>query len=133
MESLSWPDILRFMIGIVGTTVPGITVSDRVPRVEEFSESLPVVTMDLLPASEVSGWGPEGPLMDHMPIDVDIFAESRSEAFEIAVKIRKVFHSLVTIGNTPIVNVDAPQFTARPDYNPHIRRLGCVINVTSRV
>lgn len=132
MDSLSWPDILRAIISIVGTTIPDIWVADRVPSVEEFSDNLPAVVIDLLPASETSGWGPEGPLMDHMPLDVDVFAHSRAEAFDVSTKLRKVFHSLVTMGALPIVHVEAPMFTARPDYNPHIRRLGCVINVTSR-
>lgn len=129
-----WPDILRFTLGIVGSTLPDVWVADRPPEPHEFADQLPCVVIDLLPGEETVPWGGHGKVIfDHMNFDIDVFAASRADAVPIANKVREVIHSLITVGDSPVVSVDCPGFTTRPDYNPHIRRLGVTASLSVRV
>lgn len=133
LNTPEWPDVLRFVISITHSVMPDVRIGDRVPRADEFDAQLPFVLIDLLPGASLSGWGDERPLIDEMALDIDVFAHSRAEAFGVANRLRRCLVSIVTIGGTPITAIQVPHFTARPDFNPHIRRLGVTAPITARV
>lgn len=69
------------------------------------------MVIDLLPGEETVPWGGRGTVIfDHMNLDVDVFAASRADAVPIANKVREVLHSLITVGESPVVSVDCPGF-----------------------
>lgn len=131
-NAFSWPDILRLVVTVTKTALPDVWVGDRLPRPDEFDENLPCIVIDLLPGDARHGWGTLEPVMDTVDLDIDVFAASRAEAFELSTRLRQVLYTLPTVGGGIISNIEAPHFTTRPDYNPHIRRLGAVAPLTAR-
>lgn len=129
MNDRAWSDTLRMVIEMLSSTLPDATVADRMPPPGELDQQLPYVMVDLLPGEEVVAWGGHGPVRDFVVLDIDVFAASRALAHPTGVLIRQLMHNLPNYAGANVTYVDCPGFSTRPDYNPHIRRLGVTVTL----
>lgn len=129
-------DVLRYVIGVLGRNLDGTaTVADHLPPGVELAGALPLVRVDLLPgASTPQVWGGSGipPSLDGVTLDIDVLASSRAEAVPIAERVREVLYALPTLDGSEVTSVDCPPLSTRPDYNPHVRRLGGDVTLIAR-
>ena len=66
MNDRAWSDTLRMVIEMLSSTLPDVTVADRMPPPGELDQQLPYVMVDLLPVRGLSrgvGVGPFGILL----------------------------------------------------------------------
>lgn len=126
-------DVLKHVIERLSADLPGVWVADHLPPVAQMDDHLPAVVVDLLPGTERLAWGGlGGPQFDGVNLDIDVFARSRSAAAPVADQVRALLHSLPADEDSPVLSVDAPGFSTRPDYNPHVRRVGGDVTVMAR-
>lgn len=130
MNEKTWPDTLKVVIDMLASCIPGVWVADHLPGPAELDSNLPAVVVDLLPGDEIVGWGGvPAPLGDDLVLDVDVFATSRAAAVPLATQVRQLIHGLPNYAGSNVKAVHCPSFSTRPDYNPHIRRLGGTVKL----
>lgn len=128
-------DILDQIIQVVQRQMPGVPVADRLPMAGDLVEEMPCICIDMLPGEQVNiAWGGDSPTVvrDGMPVDVEVLAGSRAEAFEISTRLRRVLMQLPHIEPVGVDTIDVPMLTPRDDVNPHVRSLGAVVDMTLR-
>lgn len=126
-------DVLMQVIGIVSEQMPGVTVGDALPPLDDLDAMLPCVTIDVLPGEQRAvAWGGEDfPVrLDGVPLDVEVFAPSRAQAMQVAKRLRLVLHQLPHIAGTDVTDVDCPAFGSREDLNPNVRAVGIICDLT---
>lgn len=130
MDDTREVDVLRYVLTMVATALPENTwVADSLPTPDELQQHLPCVIVDLLPGGEMKAWGGSGfPLTDRFELDIDVIAASRAKAVPIGVAVRRMLHALPNTSGV-VVDVTAPAMSTRPDYNPHVKRIGCTATV----
>ena len=132
---MSEVDILDQIIVFVQRQMPGVPVSDRLPAAGDLFNEMPCICIDLLPGEQINtAWGGDSPTVvrDGMPLDVEVLAGSRAEAFEISTRLRRVLLQLLHIEPVGVDTIDVPMLTPRDDINPHVRSLGAVVDMTRR-
>ncbi|WP_263251634.1 hypothetical protein [Saccharopolyspora rosea] len=115
--------------------LPGIRVLVDLPA--KFDDTLPVVQVSCIGGSaQWQPWNPGSvPLARQARIDVDVFAASREQAADLALRASNELFTLRGHGNqwgciAAVLQESGPAW--RPDYNPNIRRFGLTDVLTIR-
>ena len=113
--------------------MPDVVIGDVLPEERELAAALPCVVLDVLPGEEPSvAWGGDSfPVrLDKVPIDVEVFAQSRAQAAPVARRLRMLMHQLPHIAGTGVTSVTCPEFGTREDLNPRVKVLGVITDLT---
>lgn len=133
-ENVSPSDVLRDVITMLNDSLD-VVVGDSLPEGAALGENMPVVVVDILPSETAkTAFGGHGfPVMsDTVPVDVEVFAPSRAQAYDIAVMIRPLLYQLPHLAENDVVGVDCPQFATREDLSPKVKVLGAIADLTTR-
>ena len=126
-------DVLSKVIEILQEAMPDVVIGDVLPEERELAAALPCVVLDVLPGQEPSvAWGGDSfPVrLDKVPIDVEVFAQSRAQAAPVARRLRMLMHQLPHIAGTAVTSVTCPEFGTREDLNPRVKVLGVITDLT---
>ena len=114
--------------------LPGTRVVAELPA--GFENHLPVVQITALPGERrAKPWNGRYPLLWSPRIDLDAYARTRQDAYDLADRVSVEMHELVGTGNqwghvTVVEETAGPSW--RPDFNQAVRRAGLTIALTVR-
>lgn len=118
-------DLVAALCTLPGVAAVGVDVVD-------VDQHLPYVAVSTLPSQEAEQtWG--GPLRsvsDLVEVDIDVFAPGLESVFDTAAAVR--LWLLTDAPGLPFQPTSVPVFTARPDFNEHVRRRGAVVSFRAR-
>lgn len=125
------PDILATVIAEVASMLPGVWVADHLPEGESMLDQLPCVVIDLLPGSEAArSWGGlDSVRLDHIALDVEVFARSRGDATPVGDRVRQALYQLPHLEHTGVTSVDFPRMSTREDLNPRVKAIGSTVDL----
>ena len=101
-----------------------------------FEQALPVVQVTCLPGpKDARPWNGDLPLLWSPRVDLDAYAATRAEAFDLASLVSGHLHALRGSGNAwghvaHVAEVSGPAW--RPDFNSNVRRAGLTAALTVR-